>query len=77
MVGLPLGVLLGRSRTLNAMFDPFITAFNATPRLVFLPLLMLWFGLGLWSKVVDRLHRRAVPDPDQHLRGRAQRRQGC
>jgi NitT/TauT family transport system permease protein len=50
--GLPLGVLLGRSRTLNAMLDPFITAFNATPRLVFLPLLMLWFGLGVWSKVV-------------------------
>jgi NitT/TauT family transport system permease protein len=49
--GLPLGILLGRSRTLNAMFDPFITAFNATPRLVFLPLLMLWFGIGLWSKV--------------------------
>jgi len=49
--GLPLGVLLGRSATLNAMFDPFITAFNATPRLVFLPLLMLWFGIGLWSKV--------------------------
>ena len=52
VVGLPLGVLLGRSRVLNAMLDPFITAFNATPRLVFLPLLMLWFGLGLWSKVV-------------------------
>lgn len=51
-VGLPLGVLIGRSRTLNAMLDPFITAFNATPRLVFLPLLMLWFGLGLWSKVI-------------------------
>ena len=51
-VGLPLGVLIGRSRTLNAMLDPFITAFNATPRLVFLPLLMLWFGLGLWTKVV-------------------------
>jgi len=50
--GLPLGVLIGRSRTLNAMLDPFITAFNATPRLVFLPLVMLWFGLGLWSKVV-------------------------
>ena len=51
IVGLPLGVLLGRSNTLNAMFDPFVTAFNATPRLVFLPLLMLWFGIGLWSKV--------------------------
>jgi NitT/TauT family transport system permease protein len=52
VVGLPLGVLIGRSRTLNAMIDPFITAFNATPRLVFLPLVVLWFGLGLWSKVV-------------------------
>jgi ABC-type nitrate/sulfonate/bicarbonate transport system permease component len=51
-VGLPLGVVLGRSRTLNAMFDPFITAFNATPRLVFLPLLMLWFGLGVTAKIV-------------------------
>jgi len=50
-VGLPLGVLIGRSATLNAMIDPFITAFNATPRLVFLPLLMLWFGIGIWSKV--------------------------
>lgn len=52
VVGLPLGVMLGRSRALNAMFDPFITAFNATPRLVFLPLLLLWFGLGMTSKVV-------------------------
>jgi NitT/TauT family transport system permease protein len=51
VVGLPLGILIGRSNALNAMFDPFITAFNATPRLVFLPLLMLWFGIGLWSKV--------------------------
>jgi len=49
--GLPLGILLGRSNTLNAMFDPFITAFNATPRLVFLPLLMLWLGIGVWSKI--------------------------
>jgi ABC-type nitrate/sulfonate/bicarbonate transport system permease component len=51
VAGLPLGILLGRSTALNAMFDPFITAFNATPRLVFLPLLLLWFGIGLWSKV--------------------------
>ena len=51
VVGLPLGVLLGRSPALSAMLDPFITAFNATPRLVFLPLLMLWLGIGMWSKV--------------------------
>ena len=51
-IALPLGILIGRSETLNALCDPFITAFNATPRLVFLPLVLLWFGLGLWSKVV-------------------------
>jgi NitT/TauT family transport system permease protein len=62
-----LGVLLGRSRTLDAMFDPFITAFNATPRLVFLPLLMLWFGLGVMSKVVIVFIGALFPDPDQHL----------
>jgi ABC-type nitrate/sulfonate/bicarbonate transport system permease component len=51
-IGVPLGVTLGRSQTLTAIFDPFITAFNATPRLVFLPLLVLWLGLGLPSKIV-------------------------
>jgi NitT/TauT family transport system permease protein len=52
VVGLPLGVIIGRSKTLNAMLDPFITAFNATPRLVFLPLVMVWLGIGLWAKVL-------------------------
>lgn len=46
---LPLGVIIGRSDTLNAMFDPFITAINATPRLVFLPIIMIWFGIGYWT----------------------------
>ncbi|MGH7089698.1 MAG: ABC transporter permease [Stellaceae bacterium] len=51
VAGLPLGVLLGRSETMTALFDPFITAFNATPRLVFLPLVMVWLGIGMESKV--------------------------
>ena len=50
--GLPLGVILGRSRLLNDMFDPFITSINATPRLVFLPLILIWFGIGMFSVVV-------------------------
>ncbi len=49
LVALPLGVILGRSKTLNAMFDPFVTAINATPRLVFLPIIMIWFGIGYWT----------------------------
>lgn len=51
-VGLPLGMALGRFRTLDAALDPFVTALNATPRIVWIPLLILWFGLGIWSKVM-------------------------
>lgn len=52
IVALPVGLIMGRFNTLNAMFDPFVTAFNATPRLVFLPLVVLWFGFGIWSTVI-------------------------
>ncbi len=52
VVALPLGVILGRSQTMNAIFDPFITAFNATPRLVFLPIFLVWFGIGMNTVVL-------------------------
>ena len=52
LVGLPLGLVMGRSKILDAMLDPFVTAFNATPRLIFLPLLILWLGIGIWSKIM-------------------------
>ncbi len=51
-VGLPFGIVMGRSRTLDALLDPYVTALNATPRLVWLPLLILWFGIGIWSKIM-------------------------
>lgn len=52
VVGLPFGIIMGRSRILDALLDPYVTAFNATPRIVWLPLLILWFGIGIWSKVM-------------------------
>lgn len=52
VVALPLGIIMGRVPWINAMVDPFVTAFNATPRLVFLPLVFLWLGLGIWSVIV-------------------------
>src|SRR5207249_2593665 len=42
----------GRVAWLDDLVDPFVTALNATPRIVWLPLLILWFGLGIWSKVL-------------------------
>ena len=52
IVGLPLGLLMGRSQTLEALLDPYVTSFNASPRIVWLPLMILWFGIGIWSKIV-------------------------
>jgi NitT/TauT family transport system permease protein len=51
LVGLPLGLAMGRSPTLEAMLDPYVTSLNASPRIVWLPLMILWFGIGIWSKI--------------------------
>lgn len=50
-VGLILGFLLARVRILERLFDPFLKIFNALPRVVLAPIFLLWFGLGIWSKV--------------------------
>jgi NitT/TauT family transport system permease protein len=49
--GLFLGFLLARVRFLERLFDPFLQMFNALPRVVLAPIFLLWFGLGIWSKV--------------------------
>ena len=36
---------------LAAIFDPYVKAANALPRVVLAPIFTLWFGLGIWSKV--------------------------
>jgi NitT/TauT family transport system permease protein len=51
-IGVPLGLLLGTSRTLHDAFDPLLTILNSTPRVALLPLLLLWFGIGITSKIV-------------------------
>ena len=50
-LGLAIGLWLGLSPTASALFDPYITAMNAMPRVVLAPIFMVWFGLGIWSKV--------------------------
>ncbi|HMX27462.1 MAG TPA: ABC transporter permease [Blastocatellia bacterium] len=51
LVGVPAGVLLGWYGRLRAMFDPMLTALYATPRVAFVPLLILWLGIGVQSKI--------------------------
>jgi NitT/TauT family transport system permease protein len=52
VVGITLGLLMGRYRTLYYALDPFIVALYATPGVALIPLIMLWFGLGLQAKIV-------------------------
>ena len=47
-----LGLILGRSDRLSAIFQPFITAVNSIPRIALAPIIVLAFGIGDMSKVV-------------------------
>ena len=52
LLGVTVGFLFAHRQTLAAIFDPLMVALNAMPRVVLAPLFILWFGLGLFSKVV-------------------------
>jgi NitT/TauT family transport system permease protein len=50
--GVAVGLALGLNRRLAAVLDPFIVAFYSLPKIALAPLFILWFGVGLTSKVV-------------------------
>jgi len=50
--GFVLGLILGRSDRLSAIFQPFITAVNSIPRIALAPIIVLAFGIGDNSKIV-------------------------
>src|SRR5215470_15649604 len=45
-VGLPLGILMGRSRAIEGFFLPLASALMPIPSLAWVPVFILWFGLG-------------------------------
>jgi NitT/TauT family transport system permease protein len=51
-VGIAAGFILARSEELARVLDPFVTALNSLPRVALAPLFILWFGIGLTSKVI-------------------------
>jgi ABC-type nitrate/sulfonate/bicarbonate transport system permease component len=52
VVGITFGLLIGTSKVLRAVWVPWISAMNSTPTVALAPLLILWFKLGIESKVV-------------------------
>ena len=49
--GFGLGLLFGRFQLMAEVFDPYITAIYSIPKIALAPLFIIWFGIGLESKV--------------------------
>lgn len=52
LVGIPLGIAMGMSPFVRGVFDPPIEFYRPIPPLAYLPLMIIWFGIGETSKVL-------------------------
>src|SRR5438876_10578545 len=52
VLGIVLGLLVGWYPRIRYALDPFITFLYATPRIVLLPLIIIWLGIGQESKIL-------------------------
>jgi sulfonate transport system permease protein len=50
-LGVPIGLMLGTFPTLRYLLDPPLMALYATPQLALLPIIVLWLGIGMGSKI--------------------------
>lgn len=51
VVAIPFGIAIGWYRKFAYVCDPFVNAMNATPRVALLPLVIIWLGIGIMSKI--------------------------
>ena len=72
LIAVPLGVLMGAYKPIEAFLEPFVSFARYLPASAFIPLLILWAGIGETAEAAGDLHRLGVPD---HPDGRRQRRQ--
>ncbi|MDP4893664.1 ABC transporter permease subunit [Cypionkella sp.] len=52
VIGLPLGLAMGMSPLMRGLFDPPIEFYRPIPPLAYLPLMIIWFGIGETSKIL-------------------------
>jgi taurine transport system permease protein len=51
-IGIPVGLAMGVSRVARGLFDPIIEFYRPLPPLAYLPLMIIWFGIGEESKIL-------------------------
>jgi ABC-type nitrate/sulfonate/bicarbonate transport system permease component len=83
MLGVPLGIACGVVKRLGYALDPVITALYSTPIVALTPLVVIWFGLGMSSKVavigmmaifpvmINTIEGVRVVDPNLHRAARS------
>ena len=49
--GIAVGILLGGSKLLQRAFEPLLYYLGPTPKIIFFPVMIMWFGVGPGSKV--------------------------
>ncbi len=49
--GIVVGIVLGGSRFLSRAYEPFLYYIGPTPKIIFLPVMIMWFGVGAGSKI--------------------------
>jgi len=49
--GVVFGIVIGWYRRIRLLSDPFLNALYATPRIAMVPMIIIWFGVGIWSKI--------------------------
>lgn len=52
IVGVPLGLWMGLNKWVRAVLDPLVELLRPIPPLAYLPLLVIWFGIGEGTKVL-------------------------
>ena len=52
ILGIPVGLAMGGSRFIHAAVDPLLQFLRPVPPLAFIPLLVIWFGIGELSKML-------------------------
>lgn len=52
VTAIPIGVLMGTNRVMRGIFDPIIEFYRPLPPLAYLPLMIIWFGIGELSKTL-------------------------
>ncbi len=52
LIGIPVGIAMGLNPTVRGILDPLIELYRPVPPLAYLPLMVIWFGIGETSKIL-------------------------